>query len=219
LKWLGRRVTPKAVLREREVYRRLKPAAGKIYLRLKVLDTLRLGFENRRPVPPGARSFMFVCHGNIMRSPMAAALFQQELARLGISGVTVDSAGLHARAGSGAHPRAQTAARELGIALDDHRSQTLTQEMVQQSAVILAMDFQNKAELLDLYPAARDKIVLLGAYGEGGMRHCEIADPFEADLEGTRACYRSLETCIRNVAADVFQRASRTSSARSVVVS
>jgi len=214
LKWLLRKLTPNSVLRDREVYYQLKPSAAKIYVRLKLLDKLRMGFGNRRKVPRGARSFVFVCHGNIMRSPMAATIFQREVADLGLTNVSVRSAGLHAREGREAHPWGQTAAREMGIPLDHHRAQKLTREMVEQADVIFAMDFENKAELLDLYPESRDKIVLLSAYGERGIRYREIPDPFHADLEGTRACYRCLQTCIRNLTARVFPQSTRTSLAQ-----
>jgi protein-tyrosine-phosphatase/predicted ATP-grasp superfamily ATP-dependent carboligase len=220
LKWLARKLVPKSVLRDRNVYYQLKPSAARIYLRLKVLDKLRFGFGNRRKVPSGARSFVFVCHGNIMRSPIAATMFQRELTQLGIADVAVCSAGLHARDGREAHPWGQTAASELGIPLDHHRAQRLTPEMVKQADVIFAMDFENKAELLDLYPDAQHKIVLLSAYGERGVRYREIPDPFHADLEGTRECYKCLQTCIRNLTANLFHRLSRSTLAeRSAVTS
>jgi protein-tyrosine-phosphatase len=77
--------------------------------------------------------------------------------------------------------------------------------MVDQADAIFAMDFQNKAELLTLYPDAANKICMLSAYAEGAWQGREIPDPYLGDLEVTRNCARQLRTCIRNLlAATVF---------------
>jgi hypothetical protein len=70
------------------------------------------------------------------------------------------------------------------------------------------MDFQNKAELLTLYPDAANKIYMLSAYAEGAWKCREIPDPYLGDLEITRDCARQLRTCIQNLlAATVFSSA------------
>jgi protein-tyrosine-phosphatase len=63
------------------------------------------------------------------------------------------------------------------------------------------MDFQNKAELLTLYPNAAEKIYMLGTYAEGPWKDREIPDPYLADLEGTRYCAGQLEICVHNLLA------------------
>ena len=76
--------------------------------------------------------------------------------------------------------------------------------MVQEADAIFAMDFQNKAELLTLYPDSKHKIFMLSAYLNGSRQYGEIPDPYLGDIETTRNCYRTLQTCVRNLAADVF---------------
>jgi protein-tyrosine-phosphatase len=61
------------------------------------------------------------------------------------------------------------------------------------------MDFQNKAELLTLYPESQNKIYMLSAYAEGRWQYREIPDPYLGDLDTTRHCYRQLQICIRNL--------------------
>lgn len=118
--------------------------------------------------------------------------------------VRIVSAGLHASPGREAHPWAQQASAELGIPLGEHRAKLLTREMVEHADCILAMDFQNKTELLTLYPESQGKIFMLSAYGERPWQYREIADPYLGDLESTRSCGRQLQTCVRNLVISVF---------------
>jgi protein-tyrosine-phosphatase len=201
----ARKIVPNSFLQYRSIKLRLGPQAGRIYGDLWLRDRLGVRTENQRLVSPAARSFVFVCYGNIMRSAMAEFLMRQALNEAGLEPkVQVVSAGLHASAGREAHPWAQQAAADLGISLANHRAKPLTREMVEQADCVLAMDFQNKAELLTLYPEAKEKIYMLSAYAEGPWQFREIPDPYLADLEGTRFCGRQLRTCVRNLIASTM---------------
>jgi protein-tyrosine phosphatase len=202
-----RPLLPKALLRNRGIIVRLGPKAGRIYARLRLLDALGMRAENKKLVPPSARSFVFVCFGNIMRSPMAAALFQRAATAHGLLGLSIASAGIHASPGTAAHPRAQIAAQCLGLPLDHHRSRLLTPEGVAQADAIFVMDFQNKAELLASYPEAWNRIFMMSAYGEGKLRYREIPDPYFGDQQECIRCYAVLNTCAQNLARSLSQRA------------
>jgi len=199
LKRILRPLLPKCLLKEVDIYRRLGPNAGRIYARLRMLDTAGIRHPNKRLVPLGVRSFVFVCFGNIMRSPVAELMLKRALAEHGQEGIAVSSAGMHASPGQEAHPRAQVAAWDLELPLDNHRSQLLTAEMVAQADVLFAMDFQNQAELLAQFPEARKKIFMLSTYGEGSQRYREIADPYFGDQDEARRCFAVLETCVNNL--------------------
>lgn len=200
-----RKLVPDVLLKEREIVRHLGPEAGRTYIWLRLLDGLGMHASNQRMVPASARSFVFVCWGNIMRSAMAEFLMRRALREAGLAEqVRIESAGLHATAGREAHPWAQTASEQLGISLSQHHAKLLTQEMVEKADCIFAMDFQNKAELLKLYPAFREKVYMLSAYAEGPGRHREISDPYYGDLEATLLCGRQLQTCICNLIKSLF---------------
>lgn len=199
-----RRFIPRFLLQQRGIIRRLGPGAGKIYAGLRMRDVMGIRGENQRQVPAGARSFVFVCFGNIMRSAMTEFLMKKALSQAPQAvgqNVHIVSAGLHANPGREAHPWMQEAAEGLGISLTSHRAKLLTREMVDQADAMFAMDFQNKAELLTLYPDAAEKIYMLGTYAEGPWKDREIPDPYLADLEGTRYCARQLEICVHNLLA------------------
>jgi protein-tyrosine phosphatase len=199
LKQTLQRVLPNSWLKERETFLRLGPKAGPIYAGLRFIDLLGLRSQNAAEIKPGSQSFLFVCFGNIMRSPMAEALLRKAAAEANLQDIRVASAGLHAIPGNPAHPRALAASTELGLPLTDHRGQLLTPEMVSEADAIFAMDFQNKAELLSIHPESAGKILMLSAYAEGAERYREIADPYFGDIDSTRKCYGTLQTCIRNL--------------------
>jgi protein-tyrosine phosphatase len=178
-----------------------------------MLDSLGVNPHGAPPLGASTRSVVFVCFGNIMRSPMAEALFRKEAEAVQLA-VSATSAGLHAISGSEAHPWAQAASAEMAAPLANHRSRLLTQEMVSEADAVFAMDFQNLAELLALYPEARRKILLLGEYSEGSGRSREIADPYFGNLDTTRGCYAMLHACIRALTRELVT--SRSSQSRDI---
>ena len=198
LKTLLRNLVPARWLRERQIFLRLGSSAGP-YLRLRARDLIGMRSPNQRRVPPGAQSFLFVCFGNIMRSPMAEAMFRRAVAQSGLTGIRASSAGIHAIPGNTPHPWALSASQEFGLPLTGHRARLLTPDLAIQADVIFVMDFQNKAEIMTLYPEAGARVLMLSAYGSGPMRGREIPDPFHTDLEGTRRCYGVLQSCIDNL--------------------
>lgn len=206
---LLRRLIPPFLLKQRSIVLRLGPKAGRIYAQLRLLDILGARRANQQLVPPQSRSLIFVCYGNIMRSAMAEFLMRRSAAEAGVEGqLTILSAGLHALPGREAHEWAQEASRELGISLADHKAKPLTREMVEKADCILAMDFQNKAELLTLYPEFEHKVHMLSAYAEGPWQCREIPDPYLGDLETTRVCAQQLQICVRNLLIAIFSTAS-----------
>lgn len=198
-----RRVLPSRTRIYMEQYRRLGRTARPTYAKLRISDMTGGDQLAKRKVPPRARSFVTVCFGNIMRSPMSGEMLKSELAKAGIENASVCSAGLHASEGRAAHPWALAVSRELGIPLDQHRARSLTADMVKNADAVLAMDYENLAELLARFPQAKDKIFMLSAYADGPLRYREIPDPYFGDIAETRRCYAVLQTCVRNLVASL----------------
>ncbi|MGD0508495.1 MAG: low molecular weight protein-tyrosine-phosphatase [Terriglobales bacterium] len=192
-------LVPRHVLQEVRQYRKFKRFERAQYLKIRVLDGLGLWNRKRPKVPSGARSFLFVCFGNIMRSPMCEALMRHELIRSPQVQVTVTSAGLNATPGKQAHPWGIAAAQQFGVSLEGHRARLLNAEMVNQADVIFAMDYQNQVELFCRYPSAREKVFMLSAYAGPDYHSVEIRDPFYGNQEETTRCYRILQTCVYNL--------------------
>jgi protein-tyrosine-phosphatase len=176
--------------------------AGKerfIHLKIRLSDSVGLTSSKHSRPSPTARSFLFVCFGNIMRSPMCEALMDRAIQKSPDSHTTVTSAGLNAVPGREPHPWAIKAAREFGISLENHRARLLTDKMVDEADAIFAMDHHNQVQLFARHPRAKSKVFMLSAYAGEDYRSAEIADPYYTTEDGTRGCYAILNTCIENL--------------------
>lgn len=186
-------------------YRSFRKGERSTYVRLRVSDGLGVGNGRNGRILRRAHSLLFVCFGNIIRSPMCEALMKRAVAGHPHAHVTVTSAGLHATAGKAAHPWAITAAQELGLSLKEHGARELTSEMMDQADAVFAMDYQNRVELLSRYPQAKSKILMLGAYGGNECSSLEIRDPYNGDQQEVRRCYQLLQVCVTKIACTMLQ--------------
>jgi RpiB/LacA/LacB family sugar-phosphate isomerase len=119
------------------------------------------------------KTILFICTGNVCRSPMAEALFRK--ATEGRGDFRVLSAGLGAVDGQPPTAHSVSAMRELGVDISAQRSRALTANLLQQADYIFGMTHSHVDTIGLLYPAAAEKTFLL----------CEFdasLDPFEKDI-------------------------------------
>lgn len=114
---------------------------------------------------------VFVCYGNICRSPFAAALALRD-SRFG---GTV-SLGLHEREGRSSPSHIVALAKASGIDLEPHRSRRLDPGTIREDDLIVAMDLDNYRAIGALAPRLLDRTCLLGLFDPQG--DVEIADPY-----------------------------------------
>jgi len=209
LRATAKKLLPEVIVKEVQRYRAFTTPERPIYLRNRVLNGIGLD----RPVllrsPEKVRSVLFVCFGNIIRSPMCEALLIRELAPVTEIRISVSSAGLNALSGRPAHPWAIAAAWDFGISLEGHRTRLLNKQMVDEADAIFAMDYQNQVQLLTRWPGAKEKLYMLSAYAGGHYRSVEIPDPYYMGQDGTIVCYRGLKTCIDGLAHSLSKRGRR----------
>jgi len=197
---VARAILPDGVIRALRTARNLDHARRREYLARQVRRATRLA--RPRPLPPNVRTVVFVCHGNIMRSPTAAEMLRRRLDLLGRNGITVLSAGVYARAGKRADPRMREAARAAGVSLDDHSAQPLTQELVDSADLIAVMDDANFVDVVHRFSGARGKTRLLGGVAPGAAPYVgyEIRDPYTGNGADVRAAVDRIALCIEALA-------------------
>jgi len=128
-------------------------------------------------------SVLFICTGNLYRSPIAAAAFLRRLEQEGLSERwVVSSAGTWTRTGLPAHPEALLAAKDLGLDLSGHRSRVVDAEVLAGNDLIVVMEQGHKEALVNEFPAVRGKIHLLSELAE--QLPYDIADPVNMDVDG-----------------------------------
>ena len=129
---------------------------------------------------------LFICLGNICRSPMAEGVFRRAVEARGLNDhVEIDSAGLgNWHEGQAPDTRAQLAARQRGIDISMQSARQIRREDFVHFDLLVAMDGSNHAELELLAPPdARAKLrYLLDFASHTGMR--DVPDPFFGGQEG-----------------------------------
>jgi protein-tyrosine-phosphatase/predicted ATP-grasp superfamily ATP-dependent carboligase len=134
----------------------------------------------------GRLRVLFVCQGNICRSPFAAAALR---ARLGDhNAISVESAGMVPQLGRPTPAFGLQAAAEAGIDLATHRSAWLTREAAEAASLLVVFDEINRVAVFDRYPALTVPVVRLDELGTPG----EIADPVDGGLEEFQRCYQRI---------------------------
>lgn len=124
-------------------------------------------------------SILFICIGNICRSPMAEGLLKHAL-----PDKAVLSAGTNALVGEPADPLSVQLMREHGIDIGAHRARSLAAWMVSDADVILTMDGCQKRFIEMKYPESRCKVFRLCEDSE-----CDIPDPYRQGLVAFRHAY------------------------------
>ncbi len=150
--------------------------------------------------PPLARpidSVLFVCLGNICRSPYAEKAGQTIFEEAGLSGVRCVSAGLRAKEGVSPPSEAVDAAARRGRDLSAHRARPTTRELLEDFDLVVVMEASQLEQLRAEHPTHAERVVLLPLYAERrGCRRANVADPFGRPRAAFDACYEEIDECL-----------------------
>jgi protein-tyrosine phosphatase len=153
------------------------------------LKRLRRAVKRNPPARMGAApSFgvLFVCMGNICRSPTAEGVFRKTVAAGSLDVVIeIDSAGTHAyHIGNPPDPRARRAAEARGIDLSRKRARRVGVEDFARFDLVLAMDELNRAVLMELCPPEYHERVRLFLEFAPHVGRLDVPDPYYGGSNG-----------------------------------
>lgn len=148
---------------------------------------------------------LFVCMGNICRSPLAHGLFEHRVEEAGLSkAISIDSAGTHAyHVGNTPDPRSQQTAKRHGIDLSAQRARQVRESDFEQFDYVIAMDRDNHAILSAQCPAEhRHKLKLFLEFAPQ-LSETEVPDPYYGGDSGFEHVYQLIDAAADGLMADI----------------
>ena len=132
---------------------------------------------------------LFVCHGNICRSPMAACMLRQMARERGMKIIADSAATSREEIGAGIYPPARRKLKQEGVLPDDHRARQMTREDYAAYDLLFAMDSANIRNMVRI--AGGDPEKKITRLLDGTPHPRDIADPwYTGDFDAT---YRDLK--------------------------
>jgi protein-tyrosine phosphatase len=146
------------------------------------------------------QTVLFMCEGNIYRSPYAAACFAAFVPEADRTRFRIASAGF-VGPDRPSPPEAQALARARGLDLGPHRSRLIDARIAAESELIVVMEARQARLLTERFAVAEDRLLVLGdldpQVGEGRT----IADPWKTPETVLEGSYLRVERCVRELAA------------------
>ena len=152
-----------------------------------------------------AHRLLFVCLGNICRSPTAEGVMRRLVADAGLDGeVVVDSAGTAGwHEGDPPDRRSQHEAKARGLDISGLRGRQVRAHDFERFDLLLAMDAENQRDLLHLAPdaAAQGKVRLLREFDPAAVAagDLEVGDPYYGGPEGFARVYDHIESACKGL--------------------
>jgi len=136
------------------------------------------------------KKIVFVCTGNVCRSPMAEALFNEFIKKEpSLSEFEAVSAGTFALEGAGATKESVVAMRDIyGIDITGHKARNLTKTDVNDAFLVLTMERSHKDYIMSMLPHSYKKVHTLKEYALDSPASVDIADPYAYPLETYKYC-------------------------------
>jgi len=144
-------------------------------------------------------NIVFVCTGNICRSPMAEGFLRYQWHQMGRDDLIVSSMGIYGLNDSPATEYAQAVCKKNGFDISSHRARSLVREEFLKADLILCMEPVHKKFIQVFFPWHRDKAALLGAWPDRATRKSSIEDPMGGSYKKYQKIFSIIKVHIERI--------------------
>lgn len=139
------------------------------------------------------KKIMFVCTGNICRSPMCHYYLQKLIKENGLeSEFYVDSCGTYANTGESSTLNAIESMKAYGVDLRKHRATNIEKSGMEEYDLVLCLTLSHKASVLEYCPKLRGKVYTLKEYTNPNDSYKNVDDPWGLSLHVYHECAEEL---------------------------
>jgi protein-tyrosine phosphatase len=164
------------------------------------------------PMPFSPKSFLFVCRGNICRSPFAEHLAKRIAREKQAVHFRFGSAGIEVGTAVPPPDMAKEVAENCGVNLDGHLSKSIKEIDLKAYDMIIAMEGRQLKDLVGLFPELKNKIFLLPLFkplnsnASRGFLKYNIPDPYGNGRDEFLRCFNRIGLCVERLLAGVVER-------------
>jgi glycine hydroxymethyltransferase len=153
------------------------------------------------------KDIVFICTGNVCRSPMAEGFYRQMTESDG--SIRIGSAGISAFDGQLASDHSVTVMSDEGIDISDHVSRMLTPEIVDRASHIFAMTRSHRDAVQMMFPASREKVFVMREFlvGADADFDLDVSDPIGGSLDEYMRTRNLIKEALDSVSEFVTQTA------------
>ena len=160
---------------------------------------------NRISQSRGIRKILFVCLGNLCRSPMAEYLLRDKLKRKGETDIEISSGGFLDQKGAHVPEEIYNLMKEVGIDISKHRSSPIDKKRIKESDLIIVMEIRQEDQLVRLCPEEASRIFILSQFDKENPIRRDVADPIGRSSSFYRNCYVDINALVEGLTEHIFK--------------
>lgn len=164
-------------------------AKGKSFIHRTIRNSKFVQYRNARKIKEivhSSRQILFVCSGNICRSPFAEYYAKRILPRV----INIKSCGFHERPNRASPRQAIDSAKTFNVDLRNHRSISISTLLVEASDIVFVFEEKNYDRFVGAFPEHINKVFFLGDLKDTG--DYEIEDPYNGDHKKFGTIYKQI---------------------------